>query len=260
MDKLKTFRKGGFSRNKMQSSSKRRKMTSANFKASGNLQAQLDKAVKSAVEKSVDLKGADSHVSVGIDTTLTTNVGMFLVNHINMGMGNIRRQDGDITMKSLRVKFLIETVFKHEAVLGNLKGQEVRVSVVYDKNPQGTVPTFNEIFANIDKDGTKATYFDSNVSYNNTDRFSVLRDEILTIMPAVADSVGTEDKLDQLTRRDWYIDLKKRKLRLKRNVVSGVISDIVEGALYLIYKAKHQTVLYTTSTITHNCRLRFIDL
>lgn len=260
MDKSKTFLRDGFLRNKMQSNSKRRKKNVGDYGATGILQAQLDKAVKNAVQKTHDLKGADGYAQSGVDTALGTNVGVYLINDIFMGDGNIRRKDGDINMKSVRVKVLLETVFRHEAILGNLKGQEIRVSVVYDKKPNGSLPKFSDIFANMNNQGIKVTYFDSNVDYNNTDRFSVLRDEIITIMPAVADSVGTEDKLDQLTRRDWYLDLKKRKVRYKRNVTEGTIPEIVEGALYLVYKAKHQTALYTQTTITHNHRLRFIDL
>lgn len=225
----------------------------------------LQRAVKREVQRNKIVQGCDigliTQVGSAIATDMTTNADIFWVNNIDMGDGNLKRNNATVFQKSIRLRMRFATYFYHKEILGYVLGQMLRVSVIFDKKPDLAIPTINEVFANITTGGAKTTNFFSSLSFNETDRFKVLREEIFCVNPGALALKGIAgDYIEYLDYRDWYIPLKGKRLEYKRNIaVPGGVHDTEYGAIYVMVRAAYAETDHIVSTCQINSRLRWTE-
>jgi len=95
--------------------------------------------------KKISTKGYDSNLLLAPVPQLTTNTdGIFIVNDMGQGF-NFYDRTGRITIPiSLKLKGI--AAFTYNTFLANSYENTLRIVVVWDEYPQGTVPNFNTIF------------------------------------------------------------------------------------------------------------------
>lgn len=217
--------------------------------------------VREEVDKMHDLKGVDTYVNVGtVLATLNTNANFILLNSLAEGSGNYRRQDANIKMKSLRFRGNLAYTYNHKLVDGNIFGDTMRISLIYEKETQGAAPTWDTVFANLDNTGAVSTNFWSSVNYNETKRFRVLREFVITMNPPAENTKGLLNDYIVLEQDiDFYVDLKGLSADWNRQQSTGTIADMAGGALWLVPRAHISTSPHATMSLEGSARLRFID-
>lgn len=225
-------------------------------------QAQVQRMVKKALDRSVDLKGVDlSHNGVLIQD-LTNNTDVVPIGLVALGDGMFRRKDREITLKSIRLKIGATCTYKHDTASGHLHNTSARFTLVWDTKPQDSPPKWNDIFGNLSDGGVVSANFRSTLLFQNTDRFRVLRDEIIPINQQVYAPPGLFPGLETAQysiERDWYVDLKGKKSIYTPNHAAATLSGVEQGILYLVSRASYAAD--HTSTAYHaNARVRFTDL
>jgi len=201
-----------------------------------------------------ELKGADGDVNYDpVIATTNTNAGIFVVNCLQPGSGSWNRVGRKIRMRTFRLKGV--AVFQQEAVSTAAISNVLRISVVYDKQPSsGSIPTFDTIFGGTDQNGTEATTFRSNVRYDNTERFTVLKD--MTTFDSFYLANTAQDKRIPF---DFFINLKKLETVYSGQSNPCTIADISTGALYVVFRAALQSANTYVAINNSNYRLRYED-
>jgi len=209
-----------------------------------------------------ELKGVDGYIALDpiIDTT-STNASCTVVNLIDPGTASFNRIGRKIRMKSLRLKMIFLHVSAPAATTSNVINNVVRMVVVYDKQPSGAIPTFDDIFGCSDRAGTETGGFYSNLRYDNTDRFKVLKDRYIPMNATLATTAGSTNQARFVHTCEEYIDLKGLETVYSGQSSPCTIADVSSGALYVFYRANLNT---TTTNFTlidgdSNFRLRYMD-
>ena len=211
-----------------------------------------------------ELKGMDTVLTVSTVLASTTTNGAFLVlNLVAPGSGSFNRIGKKIFMKTLRLKGNITTVIEPEATTSNGYQQWVRMVVVYDKQPSGgTIPIWSDIFGYTPQDGTETSTILSNLRYDNTGRYRVLRDVMLEPKTAqvLALAAGTEDKIYHNMPFDEFIKINRETIYQGQSVPQ-TIADISSGALYVAFRAAYNAANIIVSSVdsTSVARLRYTD-
>jgi len=207
--------------------------------------------------KTGEVKGVDGNVDIPeqIVNTTTTNQQIFVMNLVQQGTGSWNRVGRKIRLKSLRVKGIL--------TFANANNQDcvqntVRMIVVWDKQPSGnTIPTFDDIIGGTDQAGTESSGFLSNVRYDNTERFSILKDEVFNSSYNVANAVTVAQNQ---TNFDCFIKLKGMQTVFSGQSNPMTIADISTGGLYVIFRAQNQdNPANYAIVINSNTRLRYYD-
>lgn len=119
----------------------------------------------------------------------------------------------------------------------------VRIVVVYDRQPNGSYPTFAEVFADYKTGGTTESGATSGLNMNNRDRFLVLRDRKLLLPTLDAPAGGITHKIEQgftITPADdnntmvyrEFIKLKGLESHYKAS--TGAIGDLATGSFLIM--------------------------
>lgn len=220
---------------------------------------EVNRLVKSALSRAHDLKVVDVGFGGTADTNLAANTNITILNGVNEGTGIFKRLDSKIKMKSLRVKFGLVFTYQEQALTGNVGCTSCRVSIVLDRKPNGAIPLWSNIFSNLDKAGTFVQDLRSNLSATNTERFRVLRDEIIPMNPQYYHKGGLSlDKDEICFERDWFIDLKQMQSTYESASTASGIADFESNVIYFIIRTSVGDVHHTTN-YAGNARLRFID-
>jgi len=139
------------------------------------------------------------------------------------------------------------------ALRGHLASKSATVTcrgfwaIIYDKEPQGSAPSFNSIFLVAGTQGSSASTF-AMLNPETSTRYSVVarRDFEVTAQGSDNASIPIEE----------WIDLKKRECVFKS--AGGAIGDVQKGALYLVWGSNLSgTAAYSFQV---NRRMRFIDV
>lgn len=103
--------------------------------------------------------------------TLNSTPAFQVMNLIRAGSSYFNRIGRKIHMKSFHMSGNIY-------LAGNATQQVefIRISLVYDKQANGALPAFTDIFQDTDQAGTNSSGVQSNLNLNNRDRFVLLRD------------------------------------------------------------------------------------
>lgn len=207
----------------------------------------------------------------GVDTVLTTspvlattntNTSMVTLNLVSPGTGSYNRVGRKISMMSVRLRGMASLSIANAATTGDIVGNVLRMVVVYDKQPSGTVPTFDTIFGSTDISGTESTNFLDPVKYDNMARFQVLRDTVIDVNPQAHNAEGgTTDQVVYKCSFDEYLKLGGRETVYSGQSVPCTIADVSSGALYVFFRADSNTSPGSQWTIEADskARLRYTD-
>jgi len=150
--------------------------------------------------------------------------------------GNINNRVGrKVTMK----KLLIRLAFQTSQAIAPLSDATIRVLVVYDRAPNGTIATITSV---LDNDS-----FTSPMNLDNRDRFVVIADQMTT------QNVGKNNNATQMVinRKFNYESI----YNLNNN---GDIGDVNTGVLYVMY-CKNETASLDGIGVSCRSRVRFTD-
>jgi len=221
---------------------------------------QMRKVVREMVERSKELNIMDHLVLTYTDPAVTTGTtGTKHINAVALGASPHQRAESICIMKSIRIKLTSVFHFKHELVTDNLYGIQKRILIVIDKQPTSALPNTNLVFTGIATDGTSAGDMWSGVNPNETDRFEVLREIVENPDPSVENTkTSFGGALIVYRYHDIFIPLKGRQLRYNKNNAAGALSNVQEGAIYLITIATRATTEHYSQTYA-NVRFRWVD-
>jgi len=169
--------------------------------------------------------------------TTNTNGGAFTLNLIASGNGSFNRVGRKVFLKSVFLRAVISFEHAGLATTSNVLGNELRAVVVYDKQPSGTLPTFDDIMGHTLQDGTEACLFNDPPRYDNMSRFQVLSDEYIPMkIEAVQNAGGTEDTVTDVYHLEKYIKLGNRETIFSGQSATCTIADISSGGLYVYFR------------------------
>lgn len=236
-------------------------------------QSRIPRALpmRPALYRKPDLKGMDTLYNPGtITNVLTSNADSFVLNLIQQGSGSWNRVGRSVRLKSVRIKGqaicninLATTSAAFSEVLSNT----LRMTVVWDKQPSGTLPTFNTIFGYTEQDGTEGVQMNSGLRYDNTGRFSVLLDKTIdgnSPASAGADVTSSSGFIQVRCSYDHYLKLGGRETIFSGQSAPMTIADISTGALYIIFRSKLESAVSGSdgsnwTLLDGQARLRYTD-
>lgn len=196
-----------------------------------------------AARRAKELKGLDTDLAIATQVVDTTgsNANAFVVNLVQAGTGSWNRVGRKIYPQSLRLRGIASLLVDNSATTSSLFSNTLRMVVVWDKNPNSSssIPVFSTIFGRTEQDGTESTQVLDSLRFDNTDRFRVLKDCVMTAQPQ-ADGSGAGGTINAIyynVQFDEYI-----KIKNKETVYSGqsdpmTIADISSGAIYVYFRA-----------------------
>lgn len=232
-------------------------------------------------------KGMDTEINaVAIDYATNNTSHVYPLNLLAAGTGSWNRIGRLVQMKSLRIKIRAtcdwnvppyQTGDPSSALpMNRLDSRHLRMVIVYDKQPNGSLPQKGEIFQYKTNDGTETGYWNGFLSYDNMERFKILRDEVITFdvppipyaqqLPIGASGLGALETIQyqyppiQVERMlDVYL-----KLNLKTNFKSEsqvpTIADIATGALYVVFMTDNNAQDFAPVVVADGvARLRYLD-
>lgn len=229
--------------------------------------------MRPALYRKPELKGMDTLVNPGpVTNVLTNNTDMHVLNLIEQGSGSWNRVGRTVRNKSLRLKgtalCTINSPPGTTAPYGELVSNTMRMIVVWDKQPSGTLPTFNTIFGYTEQDGTESVQLHSGLRYDNTGRFSVLLNKVLdaNAQATLGTSNLSANPYQQLAYSfDHFIKLAGRETVYSGQSSPMTIADISTGALYVIFRSRLEGTVPGTSATAQwtinsgESRLRYHD-
>jgi len=191
-----------------------------------------------------ELKGVDTEVGTVIGgavlSTTNTNGDAVVLNLIQTGNGSWNRVGKKALLQSLRLFGTINWEYYPLAPANAVQSNAVRMVVVWDKQPSsGAIPTYDTIFGTTDQSGTESTDYLDPVRYDNTGRFSVLKDCKIPFTPQAYGLPGTASELTVTVMVDEFVKLKGRETIFSGQSVPMTIADISTGALYVFFRSKY---------------------
>lgn len=213
---------------------------------------QFEQLQKNSGEK----KGMDTVLTLNpVITTVNTNASAFTLNLVRPGNASYNRVGRKIYNKSLRL--MMDLICEVDDIANLIYGNTLRMVVVWDKQPQGAVPTYDDIFGYTDQAGTETCVFNSPPKYDNMNRFQVLRDKAIECRPMAAmANIDTQYRF----HIDEYIKLGNRTTVYSGQSSPCTIADIASGGLYVYFRAaKNDSQSLFQITANSIARLRYSD-
>jgi len=165
-------------------------------------------------------------------------VGMTCLNAITQGAGVYQRVGNKILMRNIRLRGFFGLATAADVVT-------IRMSVVYDRQPNGAYPAIGAVYANATSGATTQSV---GLNISNVRRFTPLRDQFMEVSPAKSLMVPF----------DWFIPC---RLQSEFSASAGSITDITTGSLLLIISmflgTAGSVVTFGTGGITS--RIRYDD-
>ena len=204
----------------------------------GRSQLYIQKPYQRPIGARGTTKGVDTrvHTVSQITTNMSNNTNIYPLNLIQSGTGSWNRVGRLVTMKSVRLRLSVKLTIASVTV--NNQARKLRYVIVYDKQPNGTLPVKGDIFQYKTQDGTETGDWNGFLSYDNMQRFTILKDETVELNPQagrLVNSTGAaQDNYELEKFVDCYLKL-NHSTTFKSETAPCTISDISTGALYLIY-------------------------
>ena len=158
----------------------------------------------------------------------TTGTQLQLLNGCAPGSQNFNRIGRKITMKSLQIRGRVQ--FK-DTTGGPT---QVRMIVVYDKQPNGAAPTFANIISSQNIAGTIDSLISCFPNLDNRDRFEIIRDRMYesgVIQDTATQAYAAGMPLCTISE---FIPLGARDTQFNAGT-AGTIGDITSGSLYVFF-------------------------
>jgi len=183
-----------------------------------------------------------------------TATNCILCNGVQTGAAFYNRVGSRIEMKNLHLRGYIYNVAT--SLTTNL-----RLLVVYDRQPTGGLPTISDLLLSRDQTGATVSTGDSEINLDNRDRFLILRDKQYYAPPctntaAVLTNGPSFPAVDQEWDLNEFIKLKGLGTHYKSSSSPTTIADISTGALYCFFVASQSDQCWS---VNMQFRLRFVD-
>lgn len=192
-----------------------------------------------------------------------------LLNGTTVGADVKQRVGRRITMKSVQLRM---TLTSTNFPINEYYSTSARVMLIYDRNPNGVVgpPTFND-YLDIAMNTTSPTgvphYINAGKNLDNKDRFIFLLDKVYTVqqnygmvpvLPPITPADSNHLTMPQVNKQ-FYINLKN--LNVGYNGTGGTLSNISEGALYLVAFTNKSSAGFSDNIhIECGTRVRYTDM
>ena len=105
--------------------------------------------------------------------------------------------------------------------------------VVWDQQPSGVLPTFDQIFGHTEQDGSESSFFFDPRRYDNMDRFRVLKEENFVGNPMSFPTTQQALRVDI----DTFLKLKVGETVYSADSAPMQIADVSTGAIYVYFRA-----------------------
>jgi len=222
------------------------------------------KAAASLRSAVMEKKGMDTTLSLtagNVLATTNTNGGAFVLNLVQQGSGSWNRVGRKTALKSLRLQGIIAATATPDSVTGEITDNNVRMVVVWDKQPSGgAIPTFDAIFGITAQDGTESCptiYVPPR--YDNMERFRILRDCVVELDPEAVNAAGTTRIITKISHIDEYLKLPLLESNYSGQSSPMTIADISTGALYIYFRAQQNAAGLNQASVALNARIRYTD-
>lgn len=202
-------------------------------------------------------KGCDTVLNTGpITTNVASAANAFTLNTMQQGSGYWQRVGRKVNLESLRLRGDIVSIFDQGLTVSGASCL-VRMVVVWDKQSSGGLQ-FDGIFGNTTNAGTEASTVLDSISYDQMDRFVVLKDIIIPQNPPSISNAEADDSLRTSTYFDEFIDLKGKVTTYDNTTNPGAVADIASGAIYVYFRVTNSTNMdtYIENAVA---RLRYRD-
>lgn len=136
-----------------------------------------------------ELKSTDSAFLVMIPGPIGAPAE-YVINDIDQGSGPFQRIGRKIFLKSYKITGSLQ--FNPGLGAGTVPDQIVRMNIIYDRQPNGLVPAWGDVFAGYDKLGAVTTTTYQNTNPNNRDRFTIFEDRVIYLPQIVSGAGGVQ--------------------------------------------------------------------
>lgn len=161
--------------------------------------------------------------------TLNTTGQITPVNLIASGSGFNNRIGRKIDMQSLHLNGVCV-----QTGTATTTNDYARICIVYDRQTNGAIPNFSDIFTNYSQSSVTSSSAFSGINPDERERFVVLADFRL-VLPAttVTGQTGANDALAITSNINRFLKLGNLSTMYKGDTAPSVIGDIATGALYI---------------------------
>lgn len=191
-----------------------------------------------------------------------TTPQFFILNAPKTGSAFYNRIGSKITMKSLRFRIQLRDIPDNPGSDSMI----VRIIIFYDRQNNGLVSAKSDLLQSVNMDGVGSTDPLGGINIVNSERYVILRDEIIPIFSTInsTSTAPTHMQYSMIDGQhknyfDWYIKLKGLETKFQNN--DGDEGSITTGALYLYVFGDLSTGGGNLVPLkaTYNARTRFYD-
>lgn len=143
-----------------------------------------------------------------------------------------------------------------------------RISIVYDRQPNGALPAYADIFQSVDNAGTTTTNAFSEVNVDNKYRFVILSTDKYNVQPADGNAhvwgaptsggnYPLAGDMTQSLKYEKFLPLKGLITQFQGD--SAAIASIATGSLLITAIAQNNTSSSVAVEVQGNCRVAYFD-
>lgn len=202
--------------------------------------------------KPQEIKSMDTGPS---STLISTTAAIVPINLMYQGNADYERVGSEVAMKSVLLRAHISLGNTHDNA-----SELIRFMIVYDRAPNGFLPTFSQIVQDTDILGSVQSTVLSAPNPDNRDRFLILMDKTYG-NPLDSSAANTSNHVIA-TRSEFPSFISKwiplNNLLTKYKASANSISAITLGALYFVHiglNSPEQANFY----VTYNTRVKYTD-
>ena len=204
-----------------------------------------------------------------IPSTTNNNLGIWLLNGVQEGVGSWNRIGRYIWNKSIELDLTLDWQTSSTASdSAQMVATWVRCLLVWDKQPSGgAIPNFDTIFGHTDQAGIETSSIQDHLRYDNMFRFKVLLDTEInpTLVNTTANNAaatsGASIIADTQIRYHKFLKLGNKMTNFSGTANPMTNANISTGSLYLVIRAPSTVPTSESWTLsnTSTARLRYVD-
>lgn len=210
-----------------------------------------------------ELKSIDQNFHLWADNVFNSNVGFFYWNGLAQGTGNYQRVGTKAFMRTLQLIWQVK--WTDAAAVAGTVPTRCKVAIIYDKDPQNTLPLFQDVFRQVTPSGSAGADIDSFLNLDNSDRFRIIYHKMFQISGVTASgspgtaSLENRQATDPTTHTDRTFFKLNLPLEYKHDGTSGLIDQVKQGAMYVLFYNDNYTASQEYLRIDISMRMRYTD-
>lgn len=204
-----------------------------------------------------ELKAVDWAASGTMDQASATTP--ILVTPIAQGTEMYQRTGRKVKLRSIQLKGEVSLADPGSGATAPSEAYPIRFAIVYDDQPNGTLPSVADMFQALDSSATTYNWPFAPINLNNRDRFKILKDWVFTLKPGsnAGTSASYADGFHGCKDLTFY---KKIDFDMIFNGSGSGIGTIQTGAIYVVaYQQVGAQANGIVGTYRFITRLRYVD-